>query len=491
MPRDTVNSSGSKSKAADPSDDKLSLVLSELKDIKQEIHQHGSKLDTIENTTASLAEQLTGVREKTAKLETAVAANASGLKEMNEQLSALKATVAKQESIISNLTNLKEDIKKSSSEASDAVEKMNELVATQGDQVESFKSTTTYITQDVMSKVNKKIRKIKEESFCQSLKTQAYNSRLNLIIVGLAEEESTSVPHQVKNFITQTLKIQEVDVKAAYRIGSKPDEGSGYARPISVRFNNLIDRNYVWKNRIDITNEDPNQTKIRILADLPKPLREGIQALYKVANAASKMQEYQSARVKDYQLEMNDETYQFTELEELPFDIRPSTLAAPRSDTALAFYSRHSFFSNHFLSDMEIDGRVFSCMEHFLAFQKAVLSEKQPIIKRARQARDPLQAKHILNLLKDDHAEEWSGMIEEITLEGLREKFKQNDKLQTYLLNTGTLFIGEASVNPRWGIGMNLADKEVLDHTKWNNNGNLLGKTLMKVRDELLAEQPP
>lgn len=135
-------------------------------------------------------------------------------------------------------------------------------------------------------------------------------------------------------------------------------------------------------------------TSLSIFAHLPKPLREGIQALYKVANEASKLDKFHSVRVHDYQLELEEETYQFSELEDLPFEIRPSTLAAPRSDTAMAFFSKNSFFSNHYISEMEIEGRTFSCMEHFLAFQRAVLSEKQPLIKRARRARDPLQAKH-------------------------------------------------------------------------------------------------
>lgn len=365
---------------------------------------------------------------------------------------------------------------------------MNELVDTQGEQVEDFKSSTKIIKQDIMGEVNKQIQKIKEENYCQSFKNQAYGNRKNVIVVGLAEEDNLGVVEQVKNFFTQTLKVQDIHIKSAYRIGDKPENGSGYARPISVKFGNVADRNRVWRNRMDITSERPGNPKIRVLADLPKPLREGVQALYKVANAASQMEKFQSAKVREYQLEINKETYQFTELESLPVEIRPSTLAAPRSDHALAFFSKHSFLSNHFPSDMEIDGLKFSCMEHYLAYQRAILSEKQSVIKKARQARDPLQAKYILHLLREDHTEEWDGMVEQVTLEGLRAKFLQNNNLKTYLCDTGNLHIGEASENPRWGIGMNLSDDNVLDHTKWASEGNLLGKSLMKIREEIHAE---
>lgn len=470
MPRDTINSSGSKSGQAGDSEDKLSLVLQELKEIKQDMKLHGSKLDAIENTTASLAEQLSGVVSRTAKLEEAVTTNTEGIREINDQVSSLKATVSKQGSAISSIVTLKEDIQKSN------------LI--------ELKSNVKVIEHAIMKEVDKKVAKIKEEMHCQSLKTQAFNNRLNLVVVGLKEESNKSALKLVKEFFTQTLKINGVGVAAAHRIGNKPDKDSTYARPLVVRFNTLPDRNLVWKNRVDITKEDGEQSKIRVLADLPKPLREGVQALYKVANAASKMEEYQSARVRNYQLEMNDEVYQITELEDLPMDLRPSTLAAPRSNTSLAFFSRHSFLSNHFVSDMQVDGRTFSCMEHYLAFQRAVLSDKKPIIKRARKAKDPLQAKHILHSLRDDHPEQWNNMLSEITVEGLREKFK-NNQLRNYLCSTGDLRLGEASKNPTWGIGMDLSDDDVLDHTKWNKDGNLLGKSLMQVREELLTGGPP
>lgn len=485
MSRAHIKSTGSKAKVSDDQQDTLTLVLAELKDIKQEIKQQGSKLDAIENTTASLAEQLSGVIGRTVDLETAVTTNAAGIRDVNDQLCSIKAAVAKQGKSLASIVTLKEDIKESSTKT---LRKMNELVDTQGEQVEAFKSSTKVIKQDIMSEVDKQIKKIKEENYCQSFKNQAYNSRKNLIVVGLAEEGDSSAVEQVKNFFKQTLKIKEVFIKSAYRIGDKPDDGSGYARPISVKFRNVADRNHVWRNRMDITSTHSEHSKIRVLADLPKPLREGIQALYKVANAAAKMDKFRSAKVREYQLELNDETYQFSELESLPTEIRPSTLSTPRSESALAFFSKHSYFSNHFLSDMEIDGQIFSCMEQYLAFQRAILSEKQSVIRKARQARDPLQAKYILNLLREDHADEWNGLVEEVTLEGLRAKFEQNTTLKTFLDDTGNLQIGEASDNPRWGIGMTLSDEDVLDHTKWNGDGNLLGRSLMKIREELRAK---
>lgn len=100
------------------------------------------------------------------------------------------------------------------------------------------------------------------------------------------------------------------------------------------------------------------------------------------------------------------------------------------------------------------------------------------------EASDPLVAISILNSLKRDHSQEWDKRVEKILLLGLREKFKQNPKLLKYLGDTKPLTLGEASKDPKWGIGFSLEEKEVLDTSKWIPTGNLLGCILMRVRGE-------
>lgn len=268
------------------------------------------------------------------------------------------------------------------------------------------------------------------------------------------------------------------------------DSGSGYARPIIVTFNNLSQRNKIWRTRAKINNENSDPI-VRIQADLPKVLREGVQALYKVKNAASKIEEFQSVKVRDYQLEVNGKTYQITDLESLPEPIRPSTLAAPRSDTHMVFFSRHTMLSNHFPSNFVIQKQSFTSMEHYLALKRAELSGKEDLVRKARGIQDPIQAKLILNSLHNDHQEEWDSKVEELALEGLRAKFMQNRHLQDYLRSTGNLTLGEASTNSRWGIGMDLTNPEVLNESKWLENGNLLGRLLMSLRKELVQKDSP
>lgn len=279
------------------------------------------------------------------------------------------------------------------------------------------------------------------------------------------------------------MKIKNAKVTSSHRLGSQPNTDSNYNRPIMVKFASWPDRNLIWKQRADIP--DNQERKIRIQADLPKILREGIPTLYKVVNAATKTKDYTNVRVHNYQLELDGKPYQISDLEELPPQIRPSTLSESRSDSHLVFFSCHSKLSNHHPSPFTIKGQKFESMEQFLATRRAELSGKEDVIQKAKEARDPIQAKYILNALHGDHQQEWDENIEEIAKEGLRAKFSQNPSLREHLHNTGKLILGEASTNARWGIGMDFNNKEVLDHSKWAMDGNLLGRSLMTIRAEL------
>lgn len=184
---------------------------------------------------------------------------------------------------------------------------------------------------------------------------------------------------------------------------------------------------------------------------------------------------------------MNGREYSPRELELLPAPIRPSALSTPRSETAVVFFSKYSKLSNHFLSDFVIRKKKYHSVEHYLAFRRAKLSGKTSMIQQASRCKSPVEAKVVLNLLKNDHEEDWNRDAEKYALEALRAKFTQNSSLREYLCNTQQLRIGEASKNPRWGIGMTLQDQDALDTTKWSTTGNLLGRALETVRSELQA----
>lgn len=494
-----------------------------------------AKIDRIDKTTMSLSDQMSAMFNKTSALETKTVSNASKIKSLNEEVSNLKAVVAEQKAKIEENSSLKALIEKQNEKIEETsslkamVEKqnekiaglakiqeqlqastkvtmgeitetyskktkrtigeMNDLMVQQKEQVESFNSATKRIKTDILHEVDKKVDQkvgsLAQDLSHKELTKQAFSNRHNLIITGLPEDSTKSVFELTKDFLGNTLGIKDVDIGSPYRIGSPPGTDSSYARPIFIKFQHISHRNKVWRKRQEITAED-GVNVTRIQADIPKKLREDLRTMYRIVKAASTIPKYQSAAVREYALFLDGQEYLPNQLESLPYQLRPSTLASRSSDKAIVFFSKHCFMSNHFPADFCVQGLKFHNVEQFLAYKRSTLSGQQQLIQKALHTVNPVEAKAILNILKEDHVQEWSESRAQWALEGLRAKFNQNAKLAEKLCKTKNLKLGEASRNQTWAIGMDLDNPHVLDVSKWLPKGNLLGRSLMEIRAELL-----
>lgn len=492
-----------------PSQVQLMVAMAaELKEIRGRL----DKLDRIDASTSSLDTKLGGLLERTASLETSVASHSSKLQEaeesivshsskiheVNTELADLRATVELQGRAIAKLTTMKTDILKKNKEA---VGEINSLIGQHKKQVDALHTTTQTMEEKILIKVEEKVEKkekvmldrvekqveekvgeVSHDMSFKSMKDQAFQKRHNIVFSGLEEDHTKSTVSIVKNFC-RTLGINKVNFESAYRLGNQPQGASNYCRPVIATFSRLADRNRTWRKRKDIPSE--NTRPIRIQADLPKALRDETAIMYRVIAAAKKFKKFNRAVVRNFAVQLNGKEFPPHKLELLPTPLRPSTISNPRSETAIAFFSKYSPLSNHHPSVFVINGQEYHTMEHLLAYERAKISENEDTIRRAQLATDPKEAKAILNSLREDHPSEWDAKVEDVTTKGLKAKFSQNDHLLAFLKSTGNLQIGEASTNERWGTGFSLTDPEVLDTEKWNPNGNLLGRCLMKVRDEL------
>lgn len=421
------------------------------------------------------------------------------VKELREEINSLRQTVDQQQNTIQELHKVKEDFSATSRRS---VGEMNKLVEAQKAQVEQFKTIRTQVqdesqkqkelldnlrstNEDLQKGTQQQIRQISDDISYKELKDKAFKNRYNVVIIGLPEHESDNSAYVALKFFKKDLKIRKrLEVETAYRIGRSPPEGNPYIRPLIVKFAKLPDRNLIWRHRNTIPQEEGKQ-RIRIQADLPKRLREDVSLLYRVSRAASLMEDFKTVKVTDYALSFNGQLYSANQLEQLPLALRPSSLAMKKSEDTLVFFSKSCVLSNHFPSIFNINGKVFHNMEQYLAFERASLSEQEHLIERASTAQDPVEAKSILNLLRDDHAQEWQDKRTNIAALGLRAKFSQNEHMAQFLLDTKQYTLGEASKNPVWGVGMTLEDQHVTDSTRWIESGNLLGILLMQLRTEL------
>lgn len=324
-----------------------------------------------------------------------------------------------------------------------------------------------------------------ERSSFDSLKERAFAKRLNIIVFGLADNNSADQDlKDVSSFFEKQMGLQGLNIQVTYRLGEYV-LGALHPRPLVVKFTNMKDRWAVWNNKRKIPYDQ--SSPIRIQEDLPRKLREDIRVLQRIARKAnSNQQKYGEVRVKDYKLNFKGTWYGIEDMKCLPPELHPQSVYSPRSSESVVFFTKHSPLSNHHPSQFTVDGMTFTCVEQYLALAKASLAENETLAKRAMDVKEPAGHKNILNLLRKDVQKKWAEQAPSIILPAIRAKFQQNDHLAQFLIDTYPLAIGEASRDTLWGVGMQLENKDVLDTGKWELNGNLLGNTLAQVRAELI-----
>ena len=146
---------------------------------------------------------------------------------------------------------------------------------------------------------------------------------------------------------------------------------------------------------------------------------------------------------------------------------------------------QYGFLSNWYLSEFTVDGIGFSSMEQYMMYKKAILFKDADIAAQILDTKDVVAIKEFGRRVSGYNDSVWNGMRQVIIYKGLIEKFRQNEDLRKALLDTGSNILAECAVKDRiWGIGLSMMDDRRNDINAWKGQ-NLLGYTLMLVRDEL------
>lgn len=139
--------------------------------------------------------------------------------------------------------------------------------------------------------------------------------------------------------------------------------------------------------------------------------------------------------------------------------------------------------SNFYPCKFEFNGKTFNFSEQCFMYQKAILFNDFEIAKQVLNETDVRKIKALGRKVKNFNNELWDKHKEDFMFNACYAKFSQNDKLKDFLLSTGNHEIVEASpVDNIWGIGFS-SDNAMENVDKWGQN--LLGKVLMKVREDL------
>ena len=149
------------------------------------------------------------------------------------------------------------------------------------------------------------------------------------------------------------------------------------------------------------------------------------------------------------------------------------------------FFGADDALSNWHPCKFVYRGFEFQSVEQFMMFSKAKLFEDAASASAILAARHPKAQKALGRKVEGFDIEKWLSKREAIVYVGCREKFSQNPRLRTVLLATASTELVEASPYDRiWGVGLGERDPLILDKSNWRGT-NLLGITLMKVRDTL------
>jgi len=154
-------------------------------------------------------------------------------------------------------------------------------------------------------------------------------------------------------------------------------------------------------------------------------------------------------------------------------------------DNFTLFFGADDALSNWHPCRFSYHGVDFTSVEQFMMFSKAKLFGDENAAAEILAARHPKDQKAIGRGVKGFDLATWEGKRESIVYVGCREKFAQNPGLRSLLLATAPTELVEASPYDRiWGVGLGERDPLILDKANWRGT-NLLGITLMKVRDTL------
>lgn len=145
-------------------------------------------------------------------------------------------------------------------------------------------------------------------------------------------------------------------------------------------------------------------------------------------------------------------------------------------------------FSQWFMSDFIIDGRRYCCAEQYMMAKKAELFHDEEIFKEIINERSPKRIRDLGRMVKNFDPVLWGERKTEFVAEANIAKFTQRQELRDFICSTEGKILVEASPFDRiWGIGLNASNVNSVNPSLWRGL-NLLGFTLMEVRDEIISK---
>lgn len=156
-------------------------------------------------------------------------------------------------------------------------------------------------------------------------------------------------------------------------------------------------------------------------------------------------------------------------------------------ETSTHVYFLRGVFSNFTSTPMmQYKGHSFQTTEQAFMWAKAQLFGDKDSARLILAEKNPAKAKELGRGVKGFNPTHWDINKEFLMYEVNLAKYSQFDDYKSVLLSTGDKELVEANGRPDlvWSCGLYANDPRVLDEKQWRGQ-NLLGKVLMRVREEL------
>lgn len=145
----------------------------------------------------------------------------------------------------------------------------------------------------------------------------------------------------------------------------------------------------------------------------------------------------------------------------------------------------NGYLSNWYQSGFSFRGTDFSSVEQYMMYRKAIMFGDDAVRNRILSTDDVAEIKLLGRSVRNYNDKLWDGQRQIIVYQGLLAKFAQNDDLRLRLLNTGSAVLAECAVTDKiWGIGLSMDDDRRFLIDQWQGS-NMLGFSLMQVRNML------
>ena len=144
-------------------------------------------------------------------------------------------------------------------------------------------------------------------------------------------------------------------------------------------------------------------------------------------------------------------------------------------------HSTFKFLSNYFPEQLTYKNITHDTTEHAYQFAKAQMYNDSAAEEKILCADNPGEAKRISGDVKNFNRKDWDNRKKKIMLDISRIKFKTDSDEAKLLKDTDGKSLAEAGKSKVF-----VNNRNIMDTRKWSKDGNLLGKCLMEIRNELL-----